>query len=321
MRHQDALLLLSAAVDAGRATLPLSYVHYVETARRRPFAKREPLARPMADLSRFSTIAPYSTVVRAEIRCAIAEWFESRVVPDPPTVFGRGADHAFDSSLLANGVAGLVASYGSRALGARMVLEWGALAGHPDDDSATSQRGTGLHDAFQAEADRLEQLRDIRRPEGWTRGSKAKRVWTTQAFVDTLDVMNAAFEEADVPAGRLMAGGADAMTAFLRRLPALHARYELGRLKEQATCAAWTPNDIRDLEAISVALAHADVVVTEKSWADFSRRANLTKTWGPSCSLTWRSLSPSFCDSVPEVLVELLADIATFDREKERAAL
>jgi len=37
----------------------------------------------------------------------------------------------------------------------------------------------------------------------------------------------------------------------------------------------WTVNDFRDIEALCVAVVYADVVVTEKSWADMIRRSGL----------------------------------------------
>jgi hypothetical protein len=274
-RYRDTLLLLKEAVRRGDVSLPLSYVHYVETSRRRPYAKRARLARLMAELSRYQTIAPFQSLVRAELRVALASWFGSRIVPDPPAPFGRGADHAFGIGFIEAQVVSLIGRHGERARPARGVLEWGALAGHPDHDAANDPPGRQLQALLTKEAERLEKLRSLRRPDGWTRGDKSRRAWSAQAYVEALDEVNDAFDEADVPAGALLSCGREAMSAFLKDVPTLAARYELGRLKEQDSSATWTVNDLRDLEALSVAVVYADVVVTENMWTALAGRARL----------------------------------------------
>ena len=74
--------------------------------------------------------------------------------------------------------------------------------------------------------------------------------------------------------------GPEGMSEFLSEVPTLSVRYELGRLKEQATSQAWTANDIRDLQALSIAMVYADVVVTEKSWTALAQRAGLDQRFG-----------------------------------------
>lgn len=274
-RHQDALLLVETAIAQGRLSLPLSNVHYIETARRFPHAKRAQLASLMATMSRYHTIGPFSTLARCELRRAVATQFGSRVVPAAPKPFGLGADHAFSMNLIDQ----VSSRLGAAAPLAKEVLEWAALAGNPGQDGP-EHPVIAVHAAMQKEAERLEGLRDLRRPEGWTRGEKSERVWAAQAYSESLDELNDAFAEADVPAGRLMALGAGGMTRFLGTVPTLHTRYELGRLKEQATSQAWNANDLRDLQALSVAIVYADVVVTEKSWTALAQRSGLDERFG-----------------------------------------
>jgi hypothetical protein len=274
-RHRDALLVVEAAIAQDRLSLPLSSVHYIETARRFPHAKRAQLASLMAALSRYHTIAPFPTLARCELRGAIARQFGSRVVPAAPTPFGLGADHAFSTNLIEQ----FLSRLGAAAPLAKDALEWVALAGNPEQDGS-DHPVFAVHAAMQKEADRLEALRDLRRPDGWTRGEKSERVWAAQAYAESLEELNDAFAEADVPAGRLMALGADGMTRFLEAVPTLHTRYELGRLKEQATSQAWSANDLRDLQALSSAIVYADVVVTEKSWTALAQRSGLDERFG-----------------------------------------
>jgi hypothetical protein len=279
--YQDALLVLETAVAQGKLVLPLSEIHYIETANRQPYAKRRSLAALMINLSRGNTVAPFTTLVRAELRRAIADWFPSRVSPDRPEAFGRGGDHAFGQAAIGDAVQSLVDRHGPAARAAQPVLEWGALARHPDHDAPQEDDPRmRLHDLALKEAERLEKLRALRVAGGWTRGERSRRVWSAQAYVETVDEFNAAFEEAGVPAGHLMAQGADTMTAFLADVPTLHAHYELARLREQADSRPWRASDLRDIDALSVAVVYADAVVTEKTWCDFASRSGLAETHG-----------------------------------------
>jgi hypothetical protein len=274
-RYRDVLLVLDAAVDQGRVSLPLSSIHYIETARRFPHAKRAELASIMATMSRNHTIAPFSTLVRSELRRAVAARFGSRVAPALPRPFGVGADHAFSTDLITR----FASSMGPAAGVVTNLLEWVALAGNPEQDDG-EHPVLAVHAAMQKEAERLEGLRDLRRPDGWTRGHKSLRVWAAQAYSESLDELNDAFAEASVAVGRLMILGPEGMSEFLTEVPTLSVRYELGRLKEQATSQAWTANDIRDLQALSAAMVYADVVVTEKSWTALAQRAGIDQRFG-----------------------------------------
>ena len=151
-RYEPLLLLLKEAVTVGNVSLPLSSIHYIETARRRPFAKRQPLARLMAELSKGHCIAPFVTLARAEIRHAVARTFGSRIVPAEPRPFGRGADHAFDMDFI--GV------YAERAVPpTRLVsslLEWVAIAGDPAQDKMERSPIDVLHAQMQAQAEHFE---------------------------------------------------------------------------------------------------------------------------------------------------------------------
>jgi hypothetical protein len=286
-RHRDALVVVEAAIAQNRLSLPLSSIHYIETARRFPHAKRAQLASLMATLSRYHTISPFPTLARCELRRAVAGQFGSRVVPAAPTPFGVGADNAFSTNLIEQCSSRL----GPTAPLAKRVLEWAALAGNPEQDGP-EHPVYAVHAGMQKEARRLEALRDLRRPDGWTRGEKSQRVWAAQAYAESVDELNDAFAEAGVPAGRLMALGPAGITRFLKAVPTLYARYELGRFKEQATSQAWTANDLRDLQALSVAMVYADVVVTEKSWTALAKRAALDDHFGTTIVENLNDLVP-----------------------------
>jgi ribosomal protein L37E len=71
-----------------------------------------------------------------------------------------------------------------------------------------------------------------------------------------------------------MPGNDVAITWFIENVATMYCDYELSRLKEEATDRAWTENDLRDVWALCSALVYTDVVVTEKSWALETEKAN-----------------------------------------------
>jgi hypothetical protein len=186
-KFEPALTMLTAAAESHEVTLPLSHVHYIETNQRRPYKRRVGLARVMATLSAYSSIAPFWTLARAEIRQAIATYFDSRVVPDPPIPFGLGVDHAFGTSYLRDEVRALYERHGERVLGARDILEWGAIAGHPDNDGASNNPVDQMRREVQRAANAREDVRRLRTSSGWHRGARsrdvahARRTWTGRA--------------------------------------------------------------------------------------------------------------------------------------------
>jgi hypothetical protein len=270
-RYEDVLLVLREAVDRGHVSLPLSSIHYIETARRRPFEKRKKLAALMADLSKGHAIAPFYTLARAELRQAIVRYYGSRIVPAAPIPFGRGADHAFSHDVIADFAQRIPAVEQT----VRLILEWGAIAGHPDHDNAEHPPLDSLRASMQAEAARLENLRELRTAEGWAKGERSERVWKAVAYTEALDELETAFEEAGVSIRALFDGGIKALNAFLPEVPTMEVRSQLGQLREQSIDKPWTPNDLNDIQALSGALVYADVVVTENSWTSIACRARL----------------------------------------------
>jgi len=275
---QPALTMLAATVEAGTVRLPLSHIHYIETNQRRPYENRLALVELMARLSQFRTVAPFWTLVREELADSIATHFESLIVPAPPKPFGRGVDHAFGTTFLRDEVQALYDRYGTPAMGARDILEWGALADHPEHDTGHDHPIDHMKREVQKRVDSYEQTRKLRTNSGYHCGPKSRDVAHAQAFLNWQDEIFAAFRKAGV--GRVPFGNKQAISWFLESIPTIAAQTELLRLKEETTQQRWTVNDLRDVEALCVAVVYADVVVTEKSWAAMIRRSGLDQRFG-----------------------------------------
>jgi hypothetical protein len=274
--HVDVLTLLQAGVAAGHVSVPLSHIHYQETAHRKPFASRLPLAALMARLSKFHTIGPFYRVAQDEMRHFIARNFDSAIAfPNPPKPFGRGGDHAFGMPVIEESLESLKAKFKPYATGVDEAVdsfgetfEFGLLSGHPNHDTRPTP-ADGMRKLETGEALRREERRTIRRQHGATIGDLSHRSKYATAYFEKQDDILAALAEMGV---KVMPGNDVAITWFIEGVPTMSCDYELSRLKEEAMDRPWTANDLRDVWALCTALVYADIVVTEVSWGNLVNR-------------------------------------------------
>ena len=83
-----------ATVERGTVSVPLSAIHYMETARISNVSRRSRLGAVMWRYSKGITIAGYPAVVQYELEVALSKHFP-QVVPHELTLLGRGSAHAF----------------------------------------------------------------------------------------------------------------------------------------------------------------------------------------------------------------------------------
>jgi hypothetical protein len=123
--------------------------------------------------------------------------------------------------------------------------------------------------------ERFERMRVTRRDSGWNTGERGKRVAKVLALSDVLKQLLSAMNEAGLRSDQLENLGRDGLTDLVERMPITFTASELHRLREAAADKPWEPNDVNDINALSVAIVHCDAVVTERQWVDFAQRAGL----------------------------------------------
>lgn len=280
--YRDALVVAEAGVRAGLLSFPLSNVHYMETGNRRHWDSRRNLADTMARVSRYHAIAPFHAILPAEIEHALHGRFGRPISPLPLQPFGYGVDHAFARKLPRLEVPALAPLGLHVQQGLDALREWAMLAGPPpeaenqlEDYEPNGHRRHGIEMAVETE-----RLRQLRRAEGWTRGERAGRAAKFDAFAGAIEPFNAALERGRLSADVLYALGRDGMTALLEEIPTMYIESELRRLRHQTSQKPWEANDLLDIVALSVALVHCDVVVTERTWATLVNREGLAERFG-----------------------------------------
>lgn len=279
-RFSDALVFLRAAVESQRVSLPLSSAHYMETANRRHWESRRDLGLTMASLSRFHTIAPIDAIVPPEIDRALQQFFDVSLRTRALQPFGLGVAHAFNQPVppyrIPDHLRDRVDDPEGFERAANDYQELGLLLGPSPEEEVDLEGYDPLAHLSVGEsyAETKEQLRALRRSEGWHKGERASRVAAASAFADHLDPINDAFERAGLPAGLLLAQGREAVTEFIAAAPTMFASSEFERLRH-ASPKLWERQDLSDIASLAVAAVYCDVVVTEKLWVDAAYRAKL----------------------------------------------
>jgi hypothetical protein len=69
--------------------------------------------------------------------------------------------------------------------------------------------------------------------------------------------------------------GESGMTRFRDSIPLVYVAGELYKGRDQAVSKPWEPNDLHDLDALTVALVYCDVVVTEGLWVNVVSRTDV----------------------------------------------
>jgi hypothetical protein len=276
-RYTDAHTVARAGVEHGLVSFPLSDIHYMEVAHRSEWRSRHRLAATMGELSRFHTVAPQAHVVPAEIDRALHARFGRPLQPRPLQVFGVGVRHAIG---YADRKGKLPDDFPlervedlARQLGRTDDFELAVLSG-PPENTPTADIDTTAHRHVSADYQkREEELSERLKGEGWGKGDRLRRVMLASALVDILEVVNDALEEARLSADQLIALGEDGMTEFLEDISSRWVLYEMRR--DLHARGQHEEGDLRDLAALSIAVAYCDVVVTEKQWVHVLTRARV----------------------------------------------
>ncbi len=98
-KYQIVLEKMTEVVRQGKAAFPLSWLHFVETRKKRDLKKRKELAEVMAEISQGIAIIPKSMIINWELQRAIAMAFGETPIP-MPSVFGYGMSMIFGRNFI-----------------------------------------------------------------------------------------------------------------------------------------------------------------------------------------------------------------------------
>jgi hypothetical protein len=265
------LALVLEASSTGRASFPLSAVHYMETLRRGDPASRQRLGRFMAQVSRLHTMASAVDLLDREVAASLRTL--AGLPPQPALgAFGRGVAHAFGQRPMPyfqepDRLARAVARFGQEGL--FTIFETAMLTGPGE---RLPWRGVALPTREYANrqlAFEEETTRSL--IEGGHSSDRAHRLVLAQEAQDVLDPVNEQAPALGLDPRSLVASG-QALTDFMLSLPAKGAICRMRMTAHENKTFRWHVGDLNDMTALGTAAGYCDVVVAENQWGSILRR-------------------------------------------------
>jgi hypothetical protein len=269
------------ACRSGAARFVLSGSHYLEMVKIRDPAQRRAIADVMEELTDFAVLVSRVVIMELELEATLNRFVIAIPSLPPVALVGRGVRHAFGikSGLGIMGPDGDATEDVRQQMGpekfnafianANLQLERSALRGPRDDEVEKLQRygwnpagATAVAikraDEEQAQSGRLDE-------EGgrWRRGRLRDLVAARELLIEFQNMLPRALS-----ARALTLDGIgptpEAAMAFVRSMPSTEISIEIKTAWHRNAHKRWTPNDIHDIDALSLAVPYCDIVVTEK---------------------------------------------------------
>ena len=234
----------------------------------------------MHELSGTITMAGPVVIVRHEIELAFARALPMRIEVQPFSLLGKGAGHALGMQgiqFIVQDPNAVLTDEQRKQLEkkANASFEESLLTGMLPGSSTPASRG---RPDFSLNNEKfVEEMYDFRqRLDG---GDDDLRQWAVYAnvMVSILDQLNEARERHDIPADVFDKIGMHAVTAFLDDMPSVRVNIHLRRHWIANSALKAKKNDHNDWFYLGAAVAHCDVVVTERHFAHVVNTGNLRK--------------------------------------------
>ena len=282
----DALATVRWASEHHLAAFPLSRTHYEETKHMPREDQRQTVGRLMLEISRgHRMIGPSDKLVMAEFTTALSRW-AARPLPIQELdvrIFGTGMGFVYDHRPVIGKIVrrdGQPMTHDQLAIAAAIEPVANALAEEvflcgpprsvdiPGYDPNADRRLAAEFVLIQEEhARRFSQNRSDRDHQA---SVLAAAEWIQIAPMAVQTLVNAGIDPDD-----FFLQGKQFLTDFLETMPVVHAGLTLRTLQHQNPQRPWDPNDFHDIESLSVAIVHCDIVFAERHWGHMLRRARL----------------------------------------------
>ncbi|MFJ6901848.1 hypothetical protein [Streptomyces hokutonensis] len=280
--YQPALTAVRDAASSGLYVFPLSLTHYMEMAGIQDPRQRADIANVMEEVSGFTTLLTRSHIARLEVEAALDQ------------AFATASPHIVDFDLLGHGI--------GHAMGMRGGLHIRSDSGDVTDDArAEWPEGPAAFDQWLANANAHLERSVLRGPtdaevpdlkaNGWdptvARKIAENRAERERQLAERLDndpqywnrlrdVVQGRYmshevidmlTQALIDRGRELAEvvtNRESIRAFADSMPSADVHTTLVEAAHRNREKSWEPNDIFDIDALSIAVPYCDIVVTER---------------------------------------------------------
>ncbi|MET9910354.1 hypothetical protein ABZZ74_26720 [Streptomyces sp. NPDC006476] len=280
--YRPALTAVQEAASSGKYLFPLSLTHYMEMAGIQDPRQRGDIADVMEDLSGFTTLLTNSHIARLEVEAALDRIFsvDSPHIADL-NLLGHGIGHTMGmrGGLYIRSATGDVTeearaawpdgpeSFDAMLADARQHLERSMLRG-PADAEVPELTANGWDPTVakrsaekRAESERQLAERLDNDPQYWNRLRDV--VQGRYISLEIIDTLNKALIDRDKRIEDVVTDK-DSIRAFADCMPSADVHTTLVEAAHRNREKSWEPNDVFDIDALSVAVPYCDIVVTER---------------------------------------------------------
>ncbi|MFA6310397.1 MAG: hypothetical protein WCV99_10535 [Sterolibacterium sp.] len=254
-RAKGILHALNAAIQSG-CIIPLSAMHYMETARISNVARRARLGSVMWKYSKGNTLASYPSVVRYEIEIALSKHFSEVKPSSNIKLLGQGISHAFGENRTSNFPPEIEEEIERSMLTGNSGLKVDPL----------SFRNSAQRENFCAHLGSLHKTKEDLPKSKWENWLYA------MAMVDIINPLAEVMYRYNIEKSDFENLGEAQLKAFVDEMPTRHLDLHLHR--QVLRNPSYNPKitDLEDWAGLGIASCYCDIVVCEKHMADMIQR-------------------------------------------------
>lgn len=262
-KYQAVLEKITEVVRQGKAVFPLSWVHFVETRKKRDLKKRRELAEVMAEISQGTAIIPKSIIMNWELEYAIAMAFGETPTPIP-SVFGNGMSMIFGRNFIEkemNSQPHLKTPYlvdRAKSVLSDKEATVSFLVG--DDEDLNSKVVNGLRDINQPFVERMEKSREQDRADN---DDLQERLYLAVLTKELQPKLISMLGDHGKTMNDFFALGLENVRRFFHDVPTLDVEIGLALNLNKHWDRKLKVNDTADVAFACISIPYCDVVVTE----------------------------------------------------------
>ena len=291
-KYQVVLEKIYDVVERDKAIFPLSWLHFVETRKKRDLKKRKELAEVMAEVSQGIAIIPKSQIMNWELQRAIA-WVFGETPSPLPAVYGYGMSMIFGRNFLEKEMNKRPDGNSddlrkrARAILSSKEATVSFLVG--DDEKFTTKIVRGLEEINKQFVVKMEKSREDDR--GRT-DDLQERVYMGILTLEIQPKLIQALGYYGKTMNDLFALGLENIRKLFHDIPTIDVEIELALILNKHWDRKFKVNDTADVAFASISIPYCDVVVTEVFLKTLAMRQKIDKKYNTAILSDLNDLLP-----------------------------
>ncbi|QNE19702.1 hypothetical protein F1D05_19465 [Kribbella qitaiheensis] len=285
--YRDLLDAILRAKAAGRARFPLSMIHFIEMGQNGSPRQRADVTKVMEDISDFDALPTRSRIAEMEIEAVLDRILGTRTLLAPVPLVGFGISSALGlrGFRVRRGVADVTeemrntigaGQFDGMLASAERSLTRALLAG-PSTADLVSLRANGYapEEIAKGAESRVDFERELVRilnadkDTNWRAGRLRDAVAARELIHEWNDALTRSMIRRSTTIGDVLEGDPaierDRIRNFVESMPSTRVAVSIKTRYHANPLHPWKVNDVHDIDALSVAVAYCDAVITDKA--------------------------------------------------------